>query len=280
MGADSSFADQLIKWSTGVPSEVDFWTGWIRSKGNEYPQDFERRLCMNDAWAADNVPVPLPTWAILDVGSGPLTRLNKTVGGKPLNITAVDPLAPYYDRLLDSHGVVPPIRTKQGFAEDLTVLFGENTFDMVTCQNALDHSIDPLRAIDEMLAVAKVGGCVVLTHAFNEGQREGYCGLHQWNFDYQNGKFVIWNKQESHVADDIYCAYAHVETYKREGLIRTVLTKLSAPASDMVARHKNRLRDVLSASLDAVYRIRLEIEGGASPGKTKPTGIRRLFSFD
>jgi SAM-dependent methyltransferase len=276
VGVGLSFADQLLKWSNGVANEVDFWTGWIRSKGNEYPEDFEQRLSLDDPWRAGDEPVPEAHWSILDVGAGPLTRLNKTIDGQLLDITAVDPLAPYYDRALSDNGVTPPIRTQQAFAEDLTALFPENHFDLVSCQNALDHSIDPIRAIEEMISVAKVGGYVVLAHARNEAESESYIGLHQWNFDKIDEKFVIWNKQEKHVVDDLFGGSADIKTYRNGEHIRTVFRKKASSPKDMAARHRERLQDVLSASLDAVYRIRLEAKGQA-PADKRPRGMKRFF---
>jgi hypothetical protein len=41
------------------------------------------------------------------------------------------------------------------------------------------------------VAVTRPGGWVVLYHAENEGQREQYNQLHQWNFTCEDGAFVI-----------------------------------------------------------------------------------------
>ncbi len=275
---DTSLSDQLVKWSAGVASEVEFWKHWIGTGGSEWPDDFKRRLENDDPWDDNNTPVPRAGWKILDVGSGPLTRLAKAVDGHRLDITAVDPLAPYYGAALSAHGVEPPIPTRQAFAEDLTAVFDENTFDLVNCQNALDHSIDPIRAIEEMLLVTKVDGVVVLTHAVNEAEHEKYDGLHQWNFEIRAGKFVIWNRQETHVVESIYSAFAGIETYNYGKYIRTVLTKRSEPEIDIKSRYQKRLRDTLAASLDAVYRIRLEKEVDPTSLRARPSGIKRFFT--
>ena len=79
--------------------------------------------------------------------------------------------------------------------------FGENRFDMVFSRNALDHSADPLAGIRQCLLTAKPGCHVVLMHFLNEAKLQNYQGLHQWNFDWRNGQFIIWNpRQEIDVA--------------------------------------------------------------------------------
>lgn len=55
----------------------------------------------------------------------------------------------------------------------------------------MDHSYDPVLAIEQMLDVTKSGGAVVLIHSPNEGSDAHYLGLHQWNFKNINGDFVI-----------------------------------------------------------------------------------------
>jgi hypothetical protein len=62
-------------------------------------------------------------------------------------------------------------------------------------QNFIDHMTDPLRAIEQMVAVSKAQGFVVLYHAENEGQREQYRQLHQWDFTCENESFVIRDRR-------------------------------------------------------------------------------------
>ena len=43
-----------------------------------------------------------------------------------------------------------------------------------------------------MVAVCKVGGCCRLAHSTDEGEKQRYSGLHQWNFRPQeDGNLVI-----------------------------------------------------------------------------------------
>jgi SAM-dependent methyltransferase len=103
----------------------------------------------------------------------------------------VDALADKYQDLLAKHGIVPLVRTEALAAERLTDRFPYKSFDISYAENSLDHSYDPGRAIEEMFAITKKGGVVILSHPPSEGADCGYQGLHQWNFKNCNGEFVI-----------------------------------------------------------------------------------------
>ena len=51
-----------------------------------------------------------------------------------------------------------------------------------------------MKGIREMLKVVKPGCVVLLVHHRNEAINQGYEQLHQWNFDVDNGRFVIGNR--------------------------------------------------------------------------------------
>jgi ubiquinone/menaquinone biosynthesis C-methylase UbiE len=78
-------------------------------------------------------------------------------------------------------------------AEKLTDHFPANSFDLAYASNSLDHSYDPLIAINQMLAVVKPSHHVYLWHLANEGRKACYTGLHQWNFDIRAGELVVDN---------------------------------------------------------------------------------------
>ena len=69
--------------------------------------------------------------------------------------------------------------------------FGEKQFDIVHGQNCIDHTVNPLEAIRQMLAVTKPGGFVVLYHAENEGKNKSYKQLHKWDFTCESDHFLI-----------------------------------------------------------------------------------------
>jgi len=187
-------------WRSGLDSELRFWDRYLGSGGLHWKDDFQRRL--DPAFPLQ--PRPARTLSghsaqvvdILDVGAGPLTYLGKTLPGHELRITAVDPLAEGYTALMEKHKVQAPVRTQFARGEELDVKFAADSFDLVFARNCIDHSENPMTAITQMLRVTRPGGSVQLEHWPNEGEQEKYRGLHQWNFDCQDGRFIIWSQRQ------------------------------------------------------------------------------------
>ncbi|WP_232628998.1 class I SAM-dependent methyltransferase [Methylobacterium sp. Leaf118] len=188
---------------------------------------------------------------VLDVGAGPATVLGRTHPKRNIDLVACDPLAPVYNTLLDRHGVTPPIRTVQAFAEDLSSVFDAESFDIVYCQNALDHSFEPLRGIEEMLIVLRTRGVIVMAHYTDEAEHERYVGLHQWNFNARDGRFIIWNRvQEIDVNEALKDVARVTVTVEGRGHAVTI-EKLRDWPNSLHERHRNRLASLLSGLLDA-----------------------------
>jgi SAM-dependent methyltransferase len=184
-----------VERSTALEREVQFWRNWLSKKGMYWPDDYHARFDPDrliDGHLATYIDcVDRDRVRVLDVGSGPLTKLGKKHLSKRIEITATDILADEYDRLLGEFGIVPPVRTIYADAERLVEQFGPDAFDVVNGQNCIDHTAHPREAIEQMVAVTRPGGYVVLFHAENEGQREHYDQLHQWNFTCEDGAFII-----------------------------------------------------------------------------------------
>lgn len=186
-----------VRWKFNISSEIRFWDNCIKTKGSIWPNEYKVRFDPH-LNLQDQVAVLLPSKTeveILDVGAGPLTYLGKVYGSCKLNITAVDPLANVYDKILERYSVVPLIRTRKLDAEKLTTEFSENSFDLVFARNCIDHSYCPEKAILEMLKVAKKNCHVLLMHRPDEAEKENWRGLHQWNFSEVNGDFIVSSKK-------------------------------------------------------------------------------------
>jgi SAM-dependent methyltransferase len=187
-------------WRTRKRSEVDFWAGWlVGAPGTEqWSSDREARLAPETEITDPLVREELQRHrakdiSVLDVGSGPVTKLGFRYPGKALTIVAVDPLADEYERLLREADLDPPVRTIPVAGEALVDHFGPGRFDIAYASNSLDHSADPVTIITNMAEVVRAGGVVILRHKRNEGQSARYGGLHQWNFDIVDGRLVVWN---------------------------------------------------------------------------------------
>jgi SAM-dependent methyltransferase len=219
----------LAAWEAGKDHEVSFWERYLVTEGLYWPEDYKFRLDLEQPLQSYvvrflNAP-PGTTVSILDVGAGPLTRLGKRWQGHTVHITAVDPLADKYKRLLAEVGITPPVQTQPGEVERLSELFSANRFDLVHMRNALDHSYDPLLGIQQMLDVVKPKGYVVLRHVANEGENEDYRGFHQWNFCADNGRFVIWNRNTRLSVNDALDGLAQITVEEIQGEILVGLRK-------------------------------------------------------
>lgn len=186
-------ADQL-------QDELHFWDKWFKRHGLQWPQDYRNRLDPDCPLAEEYREfiehLPQDEIRILDVGAGPLTVLGKKHPSKRLAITAVDVLAKRYDELLDRYGIQPVVRTQYAEAEKLTEWFPQNSFDLVNARNCLDHTADPIEAIRQILLITKKDRFAFLDHVENEGEKQRYRGLHQWNFTVMDGNFIIEGARE------------------------------------------------------------------------------------
>lgn len=213
----------------GLAYERGFWERYLRTQGDRWRDEYRERLDPHAPLSAYHRQfvdhLPGDEVHILDVGAGPLTLLGKTHPTKRLSITAVDVLAPEYDRMLARFGIVPPVRTVYGAGERLTELFAPNSFDFVNAQNCVDHMEDPLAAIGEMLAVVRPGCWVALNHAENEAENEAYRGLHQWNFTLRGGDFVIRGRAGETNVTRLLAERAEVHSSRAGGWVQIHLRK-------------------------------------------------------
>jgi len=178
-------------WNKGLLSEVKFWDRWLRD-GNNPALLF--RLDPNSPlqdWLTVYLNKESKVNRILDVGSGPLTNVGKRCDVSELEIVCCDVLAGEYRELLTRHGIETPYEIRQAEGERLTEVFPENRFDIVFSNNAVDHTHDAVRAIMEMIKTAKEGGFVVIQVAENEGRRNAYRGLHQWDCYIDQERFMM-----------------------------------------------------------------------------------------
>jgi len=195
-------SQQKILWKLGISSEILFWKNYLQSRGGKWNYYYEHQTKPDaplEKMIAELLDAPLGSKVrILDVGAGPLTTLGKIWAGREVELVPVDVLADHYDELLKDLKIVPIVRTLKADAEHLTEVFPEGSFDLVHARNSIDHCHDPVRAIDEMLAVTRPGGWILLRHLPNEATEQAKsrstwpgAGFHQWDFFADNGDFWI-----------------------------------------------------------------------------------------
>lgn len=185
----------VTDWSTGKDSELSYWKQVLSTLAGDprhRTRDYEGNLPEHIGKLLDSPPGS--SVRILDVGSGPLTKVGTKWTGRNLEVVCVDPLADKYNEMLDRLGFNTRARPIKAEGEHLLDMFPINSFDLVHSLNALDHSYDPVAAINNMISVCKATGLVYFAVALNEGQYWKYEGMHQWNFDVQDDEIVIWNR--------------------------------------------------------------------------------------
>ena len=212
---------QSPDWQSGLLEENVFWTRALTDPArnwniNEYRErtnpDFELQPELRSL-----IPAPEgATVRILDVGAGPLTRIGKKWPGRRLEIIATDPLADKYNALVHRLQVPLLVPVSVADAEKLTETFPKNHFDLAYASNCLDHSYDPILAIQQMMEVVKPGRCVYLWHFANEGRKECYQGLHQWNFDAVGDRFFVSDGRVTHSLADKLNSTAEISCEKTE----------------------------------------------------------------
>ncbi len=192
------------KWLIGMRDEVDFWDRHIGTNYtlvNGLAASEEGRVRSDPATPVqpDYLELLMPCAdspiRILDVGSGPFSRVGRTIPGRQVELVAVDPLADKYAELCRKHGVTPPVPPVQLAGEQLTTLFPHDHFHFAHANNCLDHAFDPVRAIEEMVAVVKPGCHVYLRHELNVADTSDWIGLHQWNFRLRDDHFLVCDRR-------------------------------------------------------------------------------------
>jgi SAM-dependent methyltransferase len=185
------------KWQDGAASELAFWRAVF--EGNHRPEYLEEMRQRADpaapfaGWMAEYVQTTdIAVARILDIGAGPISCLGWVYQGHRLDITPVDALATLYKELLAELNIVPPRATQQCEAEDLLRLFDEASFDLVHSRNAVDHCYDAVRVIDNAVRLLKPGATFIIQSMIDEGVREAYAGLHQWNLSREGDDLIVW----------------------------------------------------------------------------------------
>lgn len=205
--------ESLQCWLNEIQSEIVFWDKLFATQGQTggNPEIFKFRI-------SQDCPFQIPEdlegerCRILDVGSGPYSRLGYKLNGEKMDLTLIDPLAYVYRELEKKYGYKFAVSPRTGMVECLCLTLKEDDYDLVHMSNSLDHSFDPIEGIRQLLFVTRVGGKVILRHHNNVAEQENYEGLHQWNLTVENNRFVIWNKREGRIdVQEIIKDFATIE---------------------------------------------------------------------
>jgi ubiquinone/menaquinone biosynthesis C-methylase UbiE len=138
--------------------ELDFQKGW-----KEFSWDFLMRK-LRDYWKTYRYLEeilsfirPLDGKRILDVGCGVISVLN-VVKVSNAEFYGIDPLMDEYKKL---YKLDESVTWSRASGEEIP--FNDKYFDVVFCTNIIDHTDDPLKVVEELYRVLKLGAYLVLT---------------------------------------------------------------------------------------------------------------------
>ena len=246
MNQDTWAVRQLTKeWLKGIPYEVAFWQSYYGNRKRradlfEWSQYDEECVLDNFDVAAyigslDHAPV------IMDVGCALSYAFGNVFNGKTLPVLYIDPLAPFYNRILNRYTILRPNITF-GMIETLSSNFGEETVDFIHIRNALDHCADPVAGIIQALSCLRTGGILYLNHFRNEACNEAYRGFHQYNITEEDGHLIIWNREHGKDITKFLAPFAEtVTSVSNEGRIVAVITKKAPVPEEILDRQKTNL---------------------------------------
>ena len=265
---------QQKTWESAIESEALWW----KSRFSIYRALWEFRGKQRENNSKEGAYYVLPELAavpvggaILDVGCGPITAVSTVNCPHSITLEGCDPLAPIYSALLESIHITPVLQTRQAFLECLDDNYAENSFDFVTARNCMDHAIDPLAGIFQLLHVAKIGGTVRMAHHEKEGSHNNFHGLHKWDFFEQDSELFL--QRQNAIAVNIskmIQPFATISLYRQphNNGRQTIVAVLKKTASPPLVR-KNAFSFSMLSSCIASQKAKLAASGALEPYKVK-----------
>ena len=230
----------MKNWVNGIPYEIAFWEGVYSNK---------KRIESLFRWSKYNKEIELVNFdvkeflsqkenpIVVDAGCGMSFCNGDKLEGKQLNAIYIDPLAPFYNKIIEKKKLELP-KITFGFIEYLSS-FVPNKISLIIVQNALDHSKNPLKGILECVESLEIGGVLYLRHFRNEAETENYRGFHQYNISIENDDMIIWNKETKLNINSILKDFAVTKTSTNGNEIIAVITKKQALTNGLIDSKKD-----------------------------------------
>jgi SAM-dependent methyltransferase len=129
---------------------------------------------------------PLPgrdSFLILDVGSGPTTRLGTRIPGEPgAQVVPIDVRANEYLTALKRRGLVAPVEPIQMRAEDAESLFDEGQFDLIVLRNVIHELENPPRTVMSLTRLLRPGSSLMI-FAHTDERFSRYGTISRWSLE-------------------------------------------------------------------------------------------------
>lgn len=235
---DKAFLGNLTRWLGGIPYEVSFWESYYDNKKRR--KELFEWSCYDKPFDLENFDIHkyihnlnIDNPQVIDVGCSLSYVLGNIIDGKMRSILYVDPLASFYNQILDRQKLSLP-RIVFGMIETLSLSFMKDSVDFIHVRNALDHSFNPLLGIINCLQILKLGGILYLNHHPNEAEKENYRGFHQYNIIDESDNLIIWNKESSLNISQYLKGICSIEVSRSDsGNVVAVITKLDEIPSEL-----------------------------------------------
>lgn len=239
----------MKNWVDGIPYEIAFWQGVYSNK---------KRIEGLFKWSKYNSEIELANFEVkdfllqrenpivIDAGCGMSFCNGDKLNGKPIDVRYIDPLAPFYNKIIERKKLNLP-KITFGFIENLSS-FLPTKVSLIIMQNALDHSRDPIKGVFECIDSLELGGALYLRHCKNEAEAENYCGFHQYNISLENDELIIWNKSEKNNINRILSDFTDIETSICEKEVIAIIKKKSELPKGLI----NRKKDIENLSLQYI----------------------------
>ena len=131
----------------------------------------------------------------LEIGSGPNSNLSYWVDKKLIKVTAIDPLANIYNKMMKKLKYTYPIVPIKLKGENLLKSFKKERFHIVFAQNSLDHAEDPLKCFKNGYHLLKKGGLFFICTNIREGSRKSWAGMHKYDIYVENNVLFLENQK-------------------------------------------------------------------------------------
>lgn len=161
------------RWKKGKYASLFFYKHKLKWKEEQFNHKFPMPMYFKPM-IGDKKNV-----SILDVGAGMFNTIGTLWYNIDVQVTCCDILADEYKKILDEYKIEPIHHIEKQDMENLT--YKDESFDIVHCVNAIDHCVNPLKAIKEMYRVCKKGGWIYMRHGISMGNQRHYSGFHQWD---------------------------------------------------------------------------------------------------
>ena len=186
-----------LKWILRCGLEGDYLLGtemafWDIELNKRRPEGWKQEFFAEDILPVINMlkNVFNEKIKIVELGSGPVSRLSKLHNEDDFILIGIDPLADKYKKYLGSQEFII-----QGYGEKIDEILDENSFHLAYASNVLDHSKDPVKCFDNLIRLLVSNGIIVVQGNVKEGSRTGWSGLHKHDLYVENNDLWCTSKK-------------------------------------------------------------------------------------